>query len=58
MTERERTLRRPKRPLAYALLAAAVAALLAASVGLTWRLAHQAAPAPPEVADLTRAPPS
>ena len=47
----ERTLRRPKRPLAYVLLAAAVAALLAVSVGATWRMAHQSAPAPQDGAD-------
>ena len=46
----ERTLRRPKRPRAYAALALAVAALLAASVALTWRLAIDAAPAPAQLA--------
>jgi hypothetical protein len=47
----ERTLRRPKRPLAYGLLAAAVAALLAVSVAVTWRMAHQSAPALQDVAE-------
>ncbi len=46
----ERTLRRPKRPRAYAVLTVVVAALLAVSVALTWRLAQEGAPAPAESA--------
>ena len=46
----ERTLRVPKRPLAYALMVAASALILAACIAGTWRLAHATHVAPAEVA--------
>jgi hypothetical protein len=45
----ERTIRTPKRPLAYALMAVAAALILAASVAATWRIAHSTPEAPMEV---------
>ena len=45
-----RTLRHAKRPVAYAVLMLAAAVILAACVGLTWRLSHEASEAPASVA--------
>jgi hypothetical protein len=42
----ERTIRTPKRPLAYAFMAAAAAMILAACVVTTWRIAHATPEAP------------
>jgi hypothetical protein len=46
----ERSPRHARRPLAYTVLILAAAAILAACVAATWRLAHQTHEAPAEVA--------
>ena len=45
-----RTLRLPKRPGAYAALVVAAAAILAACVAGSWRLAHETREAPAAIA--------
>ena len=46
----ERRPRHAQRPLAYTALILAAAAILAASVAVTWRLAHETREAPAEMA--------
>ena len=49
----ERRPRPAKRPLAYTVLILAAAAILAACVAVTWRLAHETREAPAEMGALT-----